>query len=70
MKLVIDVDEEIYNECKGEIYWPDTGEVIWESVRNGILLENFLIHMKDPINEEVVKSYIKQIKRNKDEVSN
>lgn len=68
MKLVIDIPNQIYDDIKryGVILAGDTNDV-FKSVRNGVPLKDFLIHMKEPINEEVVKSYIKQIKENNNE---
>ncbi len=35
MQLVIDIDEDTYAECKGDVYFPDTGGVLFDVVRNG-----------------------------------
>ena len=35
MKLIIDIDEDIYKECQGSIYFPDTGGVLFNVVKNG-----------------------------------
>ena len=35
MQIVIDIPEEIYAECKRDIYFPDTGGELFDAVRNG-----------------------------------
>jgi hypothetical protein len=66
MKLVIDIPNQIYDDIKQYkvIFAGETNDVL-KSVINGIPLKDFLKHMKEPINEETVKSYIKQIKNKK-----
>ena len=35
MKLIIDIDNDVYNECQGHIYFPDTGGELFNAVKNG-----------------------------------
>jgi len=35
MQIVIDIPDDVYDECKGDVYFPDTGGIVWEGVRNG-----------------------------------
>ena len=42
MKIVIDISEEIYAECKGDVYYPDTGGELFEAVRNGTPISEWL----------------------------
>lgn len=38
MKLIIEIPEELYKECQGDVYYPDTGGELWQAVRNGVSL--------------------------------
>lgn len=42
MQVIIDISEEIYAECKGDVYYPDTGGELFDAVRNGILISEWL----------------------------
>ena len=35
VKLVIKIPEEIYDECNGDVYFPDTGAIVWDAVSKG-----------------------------------
>lgn len=35
MKIVIDIPKDIYDECNGNVYFPDTGAIVWDAVANG-----------------------------------
>lgn len=37
-KVVISIPENIYNECLAEVYFPDTGGILWDAVRKGVVL--------------------------------
>ena len=35
MKVIIDISEDVYEECQGHIYFPDTGGELFNAVKNG-----------------------------------
>lgn len=36
MQIVISIPDDVYDECKGgDVFYPDTGGIVWEGVRNG-----------------------------------
>ena len=35
MKLIIEISEDVYEECQGHIYFPDTGGELFNAVKNG-----------------------------------
>jgi hypothetical protein len=43
MKLIIDIPEEVYAECRGDIYFPDTGGELFNAVQNGIPLDDVAV---------------------------
>ena len=55
MQIVIDIPEELYKECQGDIYYPDTGGELWEAVKNGTQLPKShgrLIDVKQIVTED------------------
>ena len=42
MQVIIDISEEIYAECKGDVYYPDTGGELFDAVRNGTPISEWL----------------------------
>lgn len=39
MKLIIDIPEDVYTECQGHIYFPDTGGELFNAVKNATPLD-------------------------------
>lgn len=35
MKIVVNIPKDIYDECNGNVYFPDTGAIVWDAVANG-----------------------------------
>lgn len=35
VQVVIDIPDDVYDECKGDVYFPDTGGILWDAVRDG-----------------------------------
>lgn len=35
MKVIIDISKDVYEECQGHIYFPDTGGELFNAVKNG-----------------------------------
>ena len=40
MKLIIEISEDVYEECQGHIYFPDTGGELFNAVKNGTPLDD------------------------------
>lgn len=40
MRIVIDIPEDVYTECQGHIYFPDTGGELFNAVKNGTPLDD------------------------------
>jgi len=38
MQIVIDIPEDTYEECQGHKYYIDTGEELFDAVKNGVIL--------------------------------
>lgn len=52
MKIVIDIPEELYKECQGDVYFPDTGGELWQAVKNGISLDDLRTEIEQKIEQE------------------
>ena len=35
IELVIKIPENTYDECNGNVYFPDTGAIVWDAVSKG-----------------------------------
>ena len=63
MKIIIEIKDNHYDwikEHKGAINLKTTRH-LYESVRDGITLDDFLKQRKEPIDESVVESYLKGV---------
>ena len=40
VKLIIEIPKNVYAECQGDIYFPDTGGELFNAVKNGIPLDD------------------------------
>lgn len=58
MQLVIDIPDDVYDECKGDVYFPDTGGIVWEGVRNGTPLPKDQEPCEDSISRQAVDDAI------------
>ena len=51
MKIVIEIPEETYKECQGDIYFHDTGGDLFDAVKNGTSLPKIFEDIKAEIKE-------------------
>ena len=49
MKLIIDISEDTYTECQGNVYFPDTGAELFDAVKNGTPLDDIKAEIKEKI---------------------
>lgn len=61
-KLIIDISEKDLKEFNSEIVSLATIDKIIKKINNGVLLEDFLKRRKEPIDKNVVDSYLKENK--------
>ena len=43
MKLIIEISEDVYEECQGHIYFPDTGGELFNAVKKGTPLDKIVM---------------------------
>lgn len=52
MKLIIDISEDVYAECLGDIYFPDTGGELFNAVKNGTPLDDVRAEIEKQIKRD------------------
>ena len=61
MKLVIDINKDVYDECHGHIYYPDTGAELFDAVKSGTPFESIV--------EEITAEVFRQSKETNERFS-
>jgi len=57
MKLIIDIPEDVYEECQGHIYFPDTGGELFNTVKNGTPLDDIKAEIQAEAEVEDLSMY-------------